>query len=108
MFKLNKSHLNQTVLNNILKACREAQKQGFQSYVQNKKGDNFLRVDYKKGYILNDNFIKGGFEITDSTGTNIAPHLAKLSFDGKNLVKCFIKSKKLFPFQVNCQARHAA
>jgi hypothetical protein len=107
MFKVNKSHLNQTVLNNIVKACREAQKQGFQSYVKNKKGNNFLRVNYIKGYILNGKFLKGGFQITDSSGTNIASHLVKLPYEGKNIVKCFIKSKMMFNYQVASQSKHS-
>ena len=107
MFKLNRSHLNQTVLNNIVKACRQAQKNNYPAYIKNRKGFNFIRVDYLKGYMLNGKYIKGGFQITDGSHTNIAKHIAALSYDPRNEVKHFIKSSMMFTYQVNIQARHS-
>lgn len=69
MFAINTSHLHKAVIQNILKAMREAQQRGHAAYVNNRKGSPFIRVEPVS---LSNGM---AFEITDSTGRNIKDHL---------------------------------
>jgi hypothetical protein len=70
----NKTSLNKVVVHNILKACNTAMSnESGQSYVNNRKGNPFIRVKKVK---KKDG--KTGFQVLDNANKNIGPMIGRV------------------------------
>ena len=72
--KINSTHLNNTVLLNILKGCRQAQKTGI-SHIENRHGVAIISV---RKYVKDKKVM---FLLKDQTGENINRSVYKKIFD---------------------------
>jgi len=103
----NKTSINKVVVSKILKACTESlSNDSGQAYVNNRKGQPFIRV--KKVKKTNG---KLGFQVLDKTNKNIGPMIGRaLVIEGKAETMCnndnphnlmnFINKYVAFPFEL--------